>query len=135
VALAGHSVSLSDDESRVHEQLLGAALAAGLAGVLAAESAASLGKEPKLIERVARLLQQEGRLVRVGEARLVHAEHLARLKRELLERWPAGTRLDVGGFKELTGLTRKFVIPLLEYLDRERVTRRAGNERLVLGGR
>jgi selenocysteine-specific elongation factor len=47
-------------------------------------------------------------------------------------RWPPGSRLDVGGFKELTGLSRKFVIPLLEYLDRERVTRRAGNDRLVL---
>jgi selenocysteine-specific elongation factor len=38
----------------------------------------------------------------------------------------------VGAFKELTGLTRKFVIPRLEFLDRERVTRRSGNDRLVL---
>jgi selenocysteine-specific elongation factor len=132
VALAGHSVSLSSDESRVHDALLAAAVAAGLAGVEPAESAAKLAAEPKLVERVARLLAQEGRLVRVGEGRLVHAEHLHRLKEELRARWPPGTRLDVGGFKEMTGLTRKFVIPLLEYLDRERVTRRAGNERLVL---
>jgi selenocysteine-specific elongation factor len=34
--------------------------------------------------------------------------------------------------KELTGLTRKHVIPLLEYLDRERVTRRAGADRVLL---
>jgi len=47
-------------------------------------------------------------------------------------RWPPGTRLDVGAFKEVTGLTRKFVIPLLEYLDRERVTRRSGPDRVVL---
>jgi selenocysteine-specific elongation factor len=39
----------------------------------------------------------------------------------------------VAAFKELTGLSRKYVIPLLEYLDRERVTRRSGNDRLVLG--
>jgi len=38
----------------------------------------------------------------------------------------------VGAFKEMTGLTRKFVIPLLEYLDRERVTRRSGADRTVL---
>ena len=44
----------------------------------------------------------------------------------------AGSHLDVAAFKDLTGLTRKFVIPLLEFLDRERVTRRAGSERLVL---
>jgi selenocysteine-specific elongation factor len=40
--------------------------------------------------------------------------------------------IDVGRFKELTGVSRKYAIPLLEYLDRERVTRRVGNERIIL---
>jgi len=48
------------------------------------------------------------------------------------ERWPSGSKIEVGAFKDLTGLSRKYVIPLLEYLDRERVTRRAGNDRIVL---
>jgi selenocysteine-specific elongation factor len=39
----------------------------------------------------------------------------------------------VAAFKEMTGLSRKYVIPLLEYLDRERITRRSGNDRVVLG--
>jgi len=38
----------------------------------------------------------------------------------------------VADFKELTGLSRKYAIPLLEYLDRERVTRRDGEERIIL---
>jgi selenocysteine-specific elongation factor len=38
----------------------------------------------------------------------------------------------VTAFKDMTGLSRKFVIPLLEFLDRERVTRRAGSDRFVL---
>jgi selenocysteine-specific elongation factor len=41
-------------------------------------------------------------------------------------------RLDVGTFKERYGVTRKFAIPLLEYLDRERVTRRAGESRVLV---
>ena len=41
-------------------------------------------------------------------------------------------KIDVAQFKELTGVTRKYAIPLLEYLDRERVTRRVGNERVIL---
>jgi len=41
-------------------------------------------------------------------------------------------RLSVLQFKDLTGISRKYAIPLLEYLDRERVTRRAGDERLIL---
>ena len=69
----------------------------------------------------------------MGRGLLVHRETLDTLKKDVLQRWPPGSRLDVGGFKELTGLSRKYVIPLLEYLDRERVTRRAGNDRLILG--
>jgi selenocysteine-specific elongation factor len=48
------------------------------------------------------------------------------------ERWPAGSKVEVAALKDLTGLSRKYVIPLLEYLDREKVTRRAGNDRVVL---
>jgi selenocysteine-specific elongation factor len=43
-----------------------------------------------------------------------------------------GQTLDVAGFKQLTGLARKYAIPLLEYLDRERLTRKNGDTRLVL---
>ena len=43
-----------------------------------------------------------------------------------------GTRFNVGTFKDWTGISRKYAIPLLEYLDRERVTRREGDERVVL---
>ena len=44
----------------------------------------------------------------------------------------AGARLDVGTFKDWFGVSRKFAIPLLEYLDRERITRRVGESRIVL---
>jgi selenocysteine-specific elongation factor len=40
--------------------------------------------------------------------------------------------MDVAGFKDLTGVSRKYAIPLLEYLDREHVTRRVGNVREIL---
>ena len=41
-------------------------------------------------------------------------------------------RISVGAFKDLVQVSRKYAIPLLEYLDRERVTRRAGDERILL---
>ncbi len=44
----------------------------------------------------------------------------------------AGQTLDVASFKQMTGLSRKYAIPLLEYLDRQRVTRKDGDLRLVL---
>jgi selenocysteine-specific elongation factor len=129
VALAGHAVRLTPAEGAARESLLAGARAAGLAGIDPARPGASV--DARLAERVVRLLLAEGRLRRVGQA-VVDAGALDELKLEVRRRWPPGTRLDVAGFKELTGLSRKFVIPLLEYLDRERVTRRAGNDRLVL---
>jgi selenocysteine-specific elongation factor len=109
-----------------------AAGVAGLAGVEPAALAASAGQDPKLFERVSRVLVAERILERVGDGLLVRREDLDRLQAEVRKRWPAGSRLDVGAFKEMTGLTRKFVIPLLEYLDRERVTRRVGADRTVI---
>jgi selenocysteine-specific elongation factor len=42
------------------------------------------------------------------------------------------SRVDVAAFKERYGVSRKYAIPLLEYLDRERLTRRAGDSRILL---
>jgi len=135
VALAGHSVALRPEEEAARQAILTAAQAGGLAGVEIAELAARSSAGAPLLQRVAQVLLASGILQRVGEKSLVHREHAEELKRRVRERWPAGTRLDVGEFKELTGLSRKFVIPLLEYLDRERVTRRSGNERYTVSSR
>jgi selenocysteine-specific elongation factor len=61
-----------------------------------------------------------------------HRESLSRLKESVRSCKPARGRIDVAFFKEMAGVTRKHAIPLLEWLDRERVTQRAGNERVIL---
>jgi selenocysteine-specific elongation factor len=66
---------------------------------------------------------------------LFHDEALRRLKAEIAGMKLAGgraARLDVASFKERFGVSRKFAIPLLEYLDRERLTRRDGDSRVIL---
>jgi len=132
VAAARHEVRLSAGEEEARQLLVDEAGAAGLAGVELPALAERSGREPKVLERVVRVLVTERVLDRVGTGLLVHRDHLEALKRQVRERWPAGARIEVGAFKDLTGLSRKYVIPLLEYLDRERVTRRAGNDRIVL---
>jgi selenocysteine-specific elongation factor len=73
-------------------------------------------------------------LVKVAQDLVFHRTALARL-RELLAKYRTerGERLPITAFKELTGVTRKYAIPLLEHLDREQVTRRVGDERVILG--
>jgi selenocysteine-specific elongation factor len=132
VALTRHAVSLTPDEHAAREALVAAARGAGLEGIELSRAAQASGRDRKLLERVSRVLLDSGELRRVGEGFLVEGSRLDALARDVRQRWPPGSRLDVAGFKELTGLTRKFVIPLLEYLDRLRVTRRSGAERFVL---
>jgi selenocysteine-specific elongation factor len=131
-SLASHAVSLGPKEQEAQTALLEAAQKAGLAGIELKLLVESLRLDPRLAERVARALQESGVLKRVGDAFLVHRDHLDDLKRKVRERWVSGSPIDVADFKGMTGLTRKHVIPLLEYLDRERVTRRVGAERTVL---
>jgi selenocysteine-specific elongation factor len=133
IALARHVVTLSPEEEASREGLLAGARQAGLAGIDRKPPSTAVRKEKELQERVYGLLLAEGALQRVGDDRLVLRELLDELKVAVRGRWPAGARVDVAGIKELTGLSRKFVIPLLEYLDRERVTRRSGADRIMLG--
>jgi selenocysteine-specific elongation factor len=92
-----------------------------------------LAVEAKRAEKLLHLLLREKQLMRVSQELIFHQEALAHLKERLLTyKKSNGERISVPGFKDLTGITRKYAIPLLEYLDRERVTRRMGDERVIL---
>jgi selenocysteine-specific elongation factor len=133
VGLLRHSVRLTPAEDRARCALLEKVAAARWQGLDRARQVEIAGGDARLADRVARLLQDEGAIARVGDDLLMHTEGLSGLKDEVRRRWPSGSQLDVAAFKELTGLSRKYVIPLLEYLDRERVTRRSGSTRVVIG--
>ena len=132
VAAARHEVRLSAGEEEARRLLMEAAEGAGLAGVEVKALAERSGRDPKTLERVVRVLVAERVLERVGAGLFVLRSHLEALRRHVRERWPAGSKIEVGALKDLTGLSRKYVIPLLEYLDREKITRRSGNDRVVL---
>ena len=84
-------------------------------------------------EKILQILLREKRLVRVSPELIFHCEALGQLGPLLLNyKRSKGERIGVPAFKELTGITRKYAIPLLEYLDRQRLTRRMGDERVIL---
>jgi selenocysteine-specific elongation factor len=82
--------------------------------------------------RLLGLLVEEGRLVKIRDGRLFHADALQTLRQRLRDYARTSSTIDVGAFKELAGVTRKNAIPLLEQLDQERLTRREGNLRRIL---
>ncbi|MCC7125504.1 MAG: selenocysteine-specific translation elongation factor [Acidobacteria bacterium] len=134
VALPGHRATVPGGIDTV-TQVAEAFRAAGLTVPDTATLATAVGIDLDSANAAIAYLLRQKTLVRL-DTLVVHREALEQLKRDvkaLKESVPPGTaRLDVGQFKERYGITRKFAIPLLEYLDRERVTRRAGDTRVVL---
>jgi selenocysteine-specific elongation factor len=134
VALTAHRVELTAEEARAHAAIDRAYRDGGLKPPDAATIAAAAGAPAPVVDRMLKLLQRQKTLVKV-DALLFHGEALKQLKADvtrLRTSEGAAAQIDVAAFKERFGVSRKFAIPLLEYLDRERVTRRIGESRIVL---
>ncbi len=132
LALAGRGVAFTDEESRNLASLESVYRGAGLTPPDGPDLEAASGLAAAAIARLSPLLVRQGRLVKIAGL-LFHPEALASLRADVvaLKQTP-DPRVDVASFKQRYGLTRKHAIPLLEYLDRERVTRRVGESRVVL---
>lgn len=130
VRLASHSLKFKEDEQQALGKIEQAFEAAGLAVPALQEVLAGCGVEPARARSLLQILLKDKRLVRVSEDLVYHSQALARLRGMLAAH--KGERFAVPQFKEWTGITRKYAIPLLEYLDREKVTLRQGDLRLVL---
>jgi len=105
--------------------------AAALTAPLSIEVADRLSLTHAEMRRLVTILQRERVLIRMGSDTLyVHRSAVERLRMELQQM--RGQSLDVARFKQLTGLSRKYAIPLLEYFECERVLRRSGDQRLIL---
>ena len=105
--------------------------AAGLAAPSASEVAGDLGLGESEMRRLMTLLLREKTLVKMGSENLfMHSNPLGKLCSRMVDL--RGQKIDVASFKQMTGLSRKYAIPLLEYLDRERITRKDGDARLIL---
>ena len=83
-------------------------------------------------QKIVTLLLRERVLIKVSDELVFHRSALEELRRQMAAYKGKSTKIDVAQFKELTGVTRKYAIPLLEYLDRERVTKRVGDVRQIL---
>ena len=133
VKRAGREIALQPEEARAKEEIERAFQGAGLAVPSLKEVLARLPVEAKRAQKLLQLLLRERVLVKVTEELVFHRAAMDGL-RALLAGYKKknGERLPIAAFKELTGISRKYAIPLLEHLDRERVTRRVGDERVIL---
>ena len=129
VRLKSHRLHLKQDEDAALAKIEEAFARAGLAVPASDDVLAGCGVEAARAKTLLSLLLRDGRLVKIGAGLIYHRQAVDQLKQTLSTR--RGQRFGVAEFKEWTGVSRKFAIPLLEYLDRERVTRRDGDSRLI----
>jgi selenocysteine-specific elongation factor len=130
VRLATHKLVLREDEEQARGLIERAFEQAGLAVPALPDVMAKSGVEMKRARSILQILLRDKKLVRVTDELIFHHSAIETL-RALLSNHRL-QRFTVPTFKDWTGISRKYAIPLLEFLDRERVTRREGDERIVL---
>lgn len=129
--LATHQIALTGEDERMKTDMESRFKTAGFQALTYEEVARDFKADANKLRKIFQLLLNAQRLVRVGEF-VFHRETINELISRIKNQKAKGAKLDVATFKDLTGLSRKHAIPLLEYLDMQRVTRRVGNDREIL---
>ncbi len=132
VRLPGRGVVMKDEEAESKKIIEQAFSSAGLKVPALAQVMAGLKVDKTRAQKIVTLLLRDKTLVKVSDELVFHRSALEELRRQLGIYKTKSTNIDVGAFKDLTGVSRKYAIPLLEYLDRERVTKRVGDQRVIL---
>jgi len=132
VHLHGRGVVMKDEEARSRKVIEQAFASAGLKVPALKDVLGGLKIDKMRAQKIVTLLLREKILIKISDDLVFHQTPLAELRRKLAAEKARSPKLDVGRFKDLTGVSRKYAIPLLEYLDRERVTKRVGAGRMIL---
>jgi selenocysteine-specific elongation factor len=132
VRLPGLGVVMKNEEAESKSKIEDAFASAGLKVPALHEVIAGLKVDRARAQKIVTLLLRDKVLIKVSDELVFHRSALEELRRELAAYKAKSPRIDVAKFKELTGVSRKYAIPLLEYLDRERLTKRVGDAREIL---
>ncbi len=130
IRLSSHKVALKQDEEQAAAKIEDAFRSAGLATPAVNEVLAKSGVDAARARTILQLLLRDKRLVRITNELVFHATAMQALRTLLAAK--KGVQFAVPEFKDWTGISRKYAIPLLEYLDRVHITKRQGDGRIVL---
>jgi selenocysteine-specific elongation factor len=132
VHLSGRGVLMKHEEAESKQIIEQAFASAGLKVPSLKEVLAGLKVDKVRAQKIVTLLLRDKVLIKISEDLVFHQSALMDLRHKLATLKNSAPKIDVARFKDMTGVSRKYAIPLLEYLDRERVTRRVGDERMIL---
>jgi selenocysteine-specific elongation factor len=129
VALRGHEPKLSQAERRLKAELLEAYRGGGFSPPDLAVAKTAAGAQVKALPELIALLVDEGEIVEIGRDLHLAAGWEAELRKRVLDKLAECESLTMSDLRDLLGTTRKFAVPIGEYLDRVGVTVRDGDVR------
>ncbi|MFZ5587886.1 MAG: selenocysteine-specific translation elongation factor [Thermodesulfobacteriota bacterium] len=129
IRLAGHQVRLAGGQEALRARMEKAWQEGGWTPPLFKEFAEK--EDQKQAKQVLQVLINEGVMVKVKEDLYFHSAALNEIKQKMVEFFADHERMAAQQFKELTGLSRKYLIPLMEHFDATQVTIRVGDERML----
>ncbi len=132
ITLAGYKIELSPEEEATKSELENIFRQDKFTPPEREDALSSCKGDRKKVETIFNLLIDQGVLIKISSSYIIHSTVLEELKKKLKDFAAKTEKINVPEFKELTNTTRKYAIPLLEYLDSQKMTRRVGDERVIV---
>ena len=134
IRLSGHRVALEADQKDVRHRIEQTYLQSGLQPPYFRDLVASLGQNSAHVKEVLMHMLEQGTIVKVKEDLYFHGSVMENLKNRLVAYLKANGEITTPQFKEMTGVSRKYTIPLIEYFDSTKATIRIGDIRRLREG-
>ncbi|HHY37508.1 MAG TPA: selenocysteine-specific translation elongation factor [Clostridia bacterium] len=131
VSLPHLAPRLTEAEEMARTQIIKAFAEGGFKPPSISEAIAKAGVDPRTGREIAAMLEKDGVIVRVQGDMAFHSSWVAEAARRLVDYLSRNKTITVAQFKDLTGTTRKYALPLLSYFDTTRLTRRVGDVRVL----
>ena len=128
-AQAGWSARISDRDQQLSDRVSEAFQSAGWAPPVVADLATALGEPPARVEKAVSLLVERAVLVRLDARTFIHHDALESAKAMALRLFSQKPCFSTMAFRDALGVSRKYAVPLLDYLDKVRFTVRSGHDR------
>lgn len=133
IRLAGHTISLATDQKDIRKQIMDCYIRDGLTPPYFKDLVQSLNIDPARAKDILMLLVEEGVIIKVKEDLYFHSEVVNGLKTRMIDFMKANGEMSTPQFKDIAGVSRKYLIPLIEYFDSQNVTIRIGDIRKLRG--
>jgi selenocysteine-specific elongation factor len=134
IARADHKPKLSGNQRKLKDKMVASYLEAGFQPPEPSTFVPQAGGNAANLKDIYEVCVAEGYLVHIVDDLYLHSDVETEMRRRIRERLQSGPGLTVADIRDLLGTTRKYAVPLCEYLDRVGMTHRDGDLRVLVGG-